>query len=205
MFIGIIPGAFPVESLEKKQDFLSFWVQLPSELLHDLQIGASVAIDGVCLTVVAVQEHAAKFDVMGQTLLTTTLADLQEHDLVHVERSVHFGAEIGGHILSGHIDAKGTVVAVETPPNNYVMTVEIPKPLHPYIFQKGFLALHGASLTIADWNEQKGHATFYLIPETVLRTTFGKKRVGDDVNIEIDRHTQAIVDTVKRTLASLQR
>ena len=140
------------------------------------------------------------FHAMQETLERTTLHQLTKGDQVNVERSATYGAEIGGHPLSGHIDGRATVTSVETPENNFKITFNVEKPLVPYLFEKGYVGIHGASLTIASLEEDTGRFTVWLIPETLRRTNLGTLSVGDEVNLEIDRQTQVIVDTISRCL-----
>jgi riboflavin synthase len=140
------------------------------------------------------------FDVMQQTLEVTTLGIVEEGGRVNVERSAKQGAEIGGHILSGHIDCSAEVVAIEEPENNRFVSYQLPAALMKYVFDKGFVAINGCSLTVAKVNREERQFTVCYIPETLRITTHGDKQIGDKVNIEIDRQTQIIVDTVERLL-----
>ena len=161
-------------------------------------VGASVAVDGVCLTVtrhdVAGQ---ADFDVMQQSLALTTLAGLQLGSRVNVERAAKDGAEIGGHPLSGHVDVMARISHIRRPENNCVLRITVPARYMRYIFAKGYIAINGASLTVAEVDKREGAFEVWLIPETLRLTTFGEKREGDALNIEIERQTQVFVDTVR--------
>lgn len=202
MFTGIVQGAFPIKSLQRKPGLLSLNIELPERLLEGLEIGASVAVDGICLTVTTVCEHWASFDVMQQTLALTTLGDLQQGDLVNIERSAKQGVEIGGHIVSGHVDGTVEVVAISEPENNRFVSYRAPAAAMKYLFEKGFVALNGCSLTVATVNREQHEFTVCYIPETLRVTTHGAKQIGDKVNFEVDRQTQAIVDTVENVLRS---
>jgi riboflavin synthase len=141
---------------------------------------------------------------MAQTLALTTLGALREGSRVNVERSARSGVEIGGHVLSGHVDAQVRITAIRRPENNHVIRFAVPAPWMKYLFAKGFVALNGASLTIADCGRESdgsGWIEVWLIPETLRMTTFGEKAEGDAVHLEIDRQTQVIVETVERVLA----
>lgn len=201
MYTGIVQGAFEIAELQKKEGLHTLSLRLPGDLLADLTLGASIALDGVCLTVVAIETDLVFFDVMQETLNLTTLGELDKGAKVNIERSAKQGAEIGGHVISGHVDGTVKVVAIERPPNNYFVRYEIPKSFLKYFFRKGFIALNGCSLTIADVD--KTTATFQVcyIPETLRNTTHGMKNIGDRINFEIDRQTQVIVDTVESILA----
>lgn len=203
MYSGIVSGAYPVTQMKKQEGLLSFTVKVPAELLHELEVGASVSIDGVCLTVTHYDDSSMTFDVMQQTLATTTLANIVEGQLVNVERSLLQGAEVGGHLISGHVDGMATICDIQTPPNNFVLTIELPEPLMKYVFPKGFIAVNGTSLTIAEVNKALHTLTFYLIPETLRKTSFANKKIGDLLNVEVERNTQAIVDTIQDFLSAM--
>jgi riboflavin synthase len=122
---------------------------------------------------------------------------------VNVERAARDGAEIGGHPLSGHIDFMARIAELRRPENNCVLRFAVPAPWMRYVFAKGYIAVDGASLTVAEaWRERDGSGAFevWLIPETLRMTTFGSKAAGDAVNIEIERQTQVFVDTVRAAL-----
>ena len=127
----------------------------------------------------------------------TTLAALAPGSRINVERAARDGAEIGGHPLSGHVDFMATVAAVRQPENNHVLRLAVPQPWMRYIFAKGYIAINGASLTVAEADRKDGWFEVWLIPETLRMTTFGEKESGMAMNIEIERQTQVIVDTVR--------
>lgn len=202
MFTGIVQGSFPLLAVERKPGLHSFTIELPDPLLDDLVIGASVAVDGVCLTVTAIDQGKVYFDIMQQTLSLTTLGELDTGDIVNIERSARQGVEIGGHVISGHVDNTAEVVAIEQPENNKFITYRAPAEQMKYIFAKGFVSLNGCSLTVASVNREEHTLTVCYIPETLRVTTHGAKVIGDRINFEIDRQTQAIVDTVENVLAA---
>ena len=201
MFTGIVQGVARIESLTDRPGLRSFRLRFAPGFAQGLEIGASVACDGVCLTVTALHGgDGADFDVMQQSLALTTLGDAVQGSLLNVERAARDGAEIGGHPLSGHIDVTGTVLAVRRPENNHVLRIG----LHPhwmrYVFAKGYIAVNGCSLTVAEADRRSGWFEVWLIPETLRATTFGARAVGDRLNIEIERSTQVFVDTVRDAL-----
>ncbi|MGL4187913.1 MAG: riboflavin synthase subunit alpha [Sphaerotilus sulfidivorans] len=198
MFTGIVQAVATVAALSDRPGLRSFTLQFPPGFLAGQEIGASVACDGTCLTVV--QHHdgdRADFDVMQQSLALTTLGTLQVGSRLNVERAARDGVEIGGHPLSGHIDFQATLVEVRHPENNHVLRIQVPPQWMRYIFPKGYIAINGASLTIAEVDRTAGCFEVWLIPETLRQTTFGDKRPGDALNIEIERQTQVMVDTVR--------
>jgi riboflavin synthase len=201
MFTGIVQGQAQVRHVAERPGLRRFTLGFAPGFDDDLAIGASVAVNGVCLTVTSRPAPGeATFDAMQQTLAITTLSGVVEGGTVHVERSANASAEIGGHVLSGHIDVQGTVTAVRTPENNRVLRIALPAPWMRYVFAKGYIAVDGASLTVAEAErapDGSGWFEVWLIPETLRVTHFGGCEVGTHVNIEIERQTQVIVDTVR--------
>jgi riboflavin synthase len=200
MFTGIVQGIAQVERIEDRSGLRTLRLSLPKGFDAGLQIGASVSVDGVCLTASALHDDAADFDVMQQTLALTTLGALTQGSRVNVERAAKHDAEVGGHVLSGHVDVQAVIAAIRTPENNRVLRIVLPAPWLRYVFAKGYIAVNGASLTVAEaQRERDGSGWFevWLIPETLRMTTFADKREGDALNIEIERQTQVIVDTVR--------
>ncbi|TDM09285.1 MAG: riboflavin synthase [Ideonella sp. MAG2] len=201
MFTGIVQGVAQVTRITDKPGLRSFTLRFPECFTQGLELGASVACDGVCLTVTAVgPEGEAEFDVMQQSLGLTTLGSLVEGSLINVERAARDGAEIGGHPLSGHVDFTAQLAEVRQPENNHVLRLAVPQRWMRYVFAKGYIAVNGASLTVAECNRQEGWFELWLIPETLRMTTFSHKKPGDALNIEIDRATQVFVDTVREAL-----
>lgn len=205
MFTGIVQGIASVARITDKEGLRSFTLDFPEGFCQDLEIGASVACDGVCLTVTALKgDTQADFDVMQQSLNLTTLGGLGQGGRINVERAAKDGAEIGGHPLSGHVDFMATIASLRQPANNHVIRFAVPAPWMRYIFAKGYIAVNGASLTVAEaGREADGSGWFevWLIPETLRMTTFGEKGVGAQVHIEIERQTQVVVDTVRDAVA----
>ena len=198
MFTGIVQAVATVARITDRPGLRSFTLAFPPGFCDELAIGASVSVDGVCLTVTArVGADAADFDVMQQSLNLTTLGTLVEGSRINVERAARDGAEIGGHPLSGHVDFQAAIADVRRPENNHVLRIAVPAPWMRYIFAKGYIAVNGASLTVAEADRQAGWFVVWLIPETLRITTFGDKGEGAALNIEIERSTQVMVDTVR--------
>ena len=201
MFTGIVQGTAEVLHITDRTGLRSFDLAFPPGFDEGLAIGASVSVDGVCLTACElVQPGRARFDVMQQSLGLTTLGGLSPGSRVNVERAARDGAEIGGHPLSGHVDVTGRILEVREPDNNRVLRVEVPASHRRYVFAKGYIAINGASLTVAEVDRRAGWFEVWLIPETLRMTTFGAKAQGQAVNIEIERSTQVVVDTVREAL-----
>ena len=200
MFTGIVQGTAQIKAIIERANFRTHVVEMPQEMLKGLQIGASVAHNGVCLTVTTIQDNLVSFDLMQETLKITNLGELKAGDFVNIERAMQMGTEIGGHILSGHVYCTADIVERLPSENNLQIWFQLPnQDTMKYVLTKGFIAVDGISLTIGEVREQSFCVN--LIPETIHRTLIGKKAVSEKVNIEIDPQTQAIVDTVERYLA----
>lgn len=200
MFSGITRGLFPVVAVEPRAGVTRFTVALDAAHCRDVQRGASVAIDGVCCTVIEqVGEHLS-FEAIAETLSLTTLGALHQGRLVSVERSYRVGDELGGHEVSGHVTGTGTVSARSFVGEQVDLTIAVPAVWMKYILPKGFIALDGSSLTVGE-TRAEGSFDVHLIPETLRVTNFAHKQVGAHVNVELDARTVAIVDTVERVLA----
>ena len=201
---GIVQGLAEVDAMEPRgdagaSDFRALRVRFPAGAAAGAQQGASVAINGTCLTVVDIAGDVLGFDVMGETLARTNLGRLGPGSAVNFERAARVGDEVGGHTVSGHVHAVGEIRAKERDGENVCVTVGAPPELMKYILPKGFIAVDGASLTVGetgpDW------FNVWLIPETLRMTVLGAHCGGEPVNLEVDAQTQAVVDTVERYLA----
>lgn len=200
MFTGIVQGIAQIYAIKDSDNFRTQIVKLPAEMRKGLAIGASVANNGVCLTVTEIHDDLVSFDLMQETLRITNLGGLKARDFVNIERAMQMGAEIGGHILSGHVYCTASVSQIIESENNRQVWFKLPtkKDVMKYILTKGFIAIDGISLTIGEVKNDEFCVN--LIPETLHRTLIGKRQIGDLVNIEIDPQTQAIVDTVENYL-----
>lgn len=198
MFTGIVQGTAEVVIVDEKENFKTHTLSLCNALREGLTIGASVAHNGCCLTVTKIDGDRVSFDLMQATLEQTNLGLLQVGDRVNVERAAKFGDEIGGHSMSGHISLTAEIVDIIASSNNRTLWFALPETAMKYVLRKGYIGIDGCSLTIGE--VEKGRFCVHLIPETLTRTLFGERKVGDRVNIEFDPQTQAIVDTVERVL-----
>lgn len=203
MFTGIIQAMAPIASIEKQSGLWRFGMTFNEKLRENIQHGASVAHNGVCLTVAAQEGNVVYFDVMDETLTVTNLDQYGVGDVLNIERAMRFGDEIGGHILSGHIAFSAELIEREATDTNSRLRFGCDSRWMKYILPKGFAAIDGASLTIGETGDNWFEV--YLIPETRTLTTLDNKVVGSFYNIEIDSQTQAIVDTVERVLAAQNR
>ena len=199
MFSGIVAGTYRVNSLTNVRNGQDQRLEIDlDDLTSGLKVGSSVAVNGVCLTVVSIDEATVGFDVIPATLSQTTLGLLSPGSLVNIERALRFGDEIGGHLLSGHIADVAEVVHVHRAPNECSIEFCIPKRWRKYCHTKGFVALDGVSLTLASFDHETGIGCVHLIPETLKRTTLNSVMVGSLLNFEVDPATLAVVDTVAR-------
>jgi riboflavin synthase len=202
MFTGIVQGTARIDAIDDLQGLRRLHLAFDSaDALRGAEIGGSIAVNGVCLTISALNDaQGASFDVMHQSLALTTLGALKPGDRANVERAAKADAEVGGHPLSGHVDTQARITTIHRPENNHLLRIAVPTPWMRYLFAKGYVAVDGASLTIAEARREadgSGWFEVWLIPETLRQTTFAKKRAGDALNIEIDRATQVVVDTVR--------
>ena len=197
MFTGIIAGLGYVTEASLSGDILRLGIQTSHG--QGLNIGASVAIDGVCLTAVKQENDIVFFDVISETLAKTTLGSLKKTSKVHIERSLKMGDELGGHLVSGHVHGVGRVTGLQKSP--WLLNVEVGPQLSKYIFEKGFISLAGASLTVVSICDQVFSVA--LIPETLKVTKFKDVELGDLLNVEVDQSTRTIVDQVEATVAKL--
>lgn len=182
MFTGIITDVGEVRALENRGD-TRFSIATAFDT-DSIGLGASIACSGVCLTVVDKGEDWFAVDVSAETLSCTMLGDWREGSRVNLERSLRVGDELGGHIVTGHVDGVGKVVDTRPEGDSLRITVEVARELARFIAPKGAVALNGVSLTV---NEVDGNSFgINVIPHTQQQTTFGALKSGDRVNVEID-------------------
>ncbi len=201
MYTGIVQTVAPIKSLVRHDGYTTFFIELPERLMADLQIGASVAVEGVCLSVTSMDGTVVTFDAMDATLERTNLASLASGDHVNVERSAKPTDENGGHNIAGHIATTAELVESKMQMPGAFIRFRIPQEWSKYVFKRGYLAVNGASLTVAEAEDDT--FTINLIPETLRQTTFPRYKPGDALNIEVDHQTMVMVDVVERTLERL--
>ena len=195
MFTGIVAGTAPIVEIGGDDSVRTFSVDL-NGFDSDLDIGASVSLDGVCMTVVNSDNGIVSFDAIYETLDRTTLSDRKVGDLLNVARSLRLGDELGGHILSGHIIGTAEILNRDEVGDGVDFLSSIPDGCNQFILEKGYIAVDGMSLTVGKCH---GDGFFlHIIPETLRITSIGSKSVGDLVNIEIDSRTQAVVEAMIR-------
>jgi len=200
MFTGIVQGTAEVLAIEPADKFVSLQLAFPERSSSGFSIGASIALNGTCLTVRSFEANRVWFDAIASTLELSNLSDLKPGSKVNFERAAKIGDEIGGHLMSGHIIDTIKVTAIDRTATNCCISFERPKKYARYLLDKGFVGLNGCSLTMTDVSDDS--FSVWLIPETLERTLFGTAEVGTRINLEIDPQTQAIVDTVEQYLSS---
>jgi riboflavin synthase len=183
MFTGIVTDVGRVRAVRDTNRDRRFEVETAFDL-STVDIGASIAHAGCCLTVVEKGEGWFAVEVSGETLSLTTLANWAEGRRVNLERSAKVGDELGGHIVSGHVDGVGEVLSIESEGGSHRVRIRVPRPLHRLIAQKGSIAVEGVSLTVNDIEDDVFGIN--LIPHTWDVTTLGELKVGSPVNLEID-------------------
>jgi len=183
MFTGIIEELGTVDSLSPGTDPARLRIRSP-HVLEGIALGDSIAVSGCCLTVTAVEGEHWSADVISTTLAATSLGDLAAGDTVNLERCVRADGRLDGHIVQGHVDGVGEVVGREEDAGTTLLRLALPGGLARYVVAKGSLAVDGVSLTVAAIDGDE--VTIGLIPETLSRTTLGRRAVGDRVNLEVD-------------------
>jgi len=185
MFSGIISFSGTVEDVQPSaQGGLRLRVRCENASGEDVEPKDSIAINGVCLTVTAIDHNVVDFDVVPETIARSALSDARKGDHVNVEYALRVGDRVGGHFVYGHVDAAGKVLALSPEGQGTRMRIELPPNLRRFVREKGFVSADGVSVTVAaagdDWFE------IALIPETMARTTLGRRKPADLVNLEAD-------------------
>lgn len=161
---------------------------------RDAAPGDSIAVNGCCLTIALLEENNLHFDVLEETRRLTNFSDFQPGTRVNLERSLRFGGKVGGHFVTGHIDATGTIVALEARGKDHYLRVRAPKGMTRYIVHKGSIAIDGISLTIAEVADDE--FAVWLIPHTMIATNLHSRQAGDAVNLEFDllaKHIEKLI------------
>jgi len=200
MFSGLIAHLGRVASLRGDlRNGMVLTVEAPGAIAEGVAEKDSIAINGVCLTVIAHDARTMTFDVVPESIIRAGFADLHEGDPVNVELSLRVGDRLGGHLVYGHVDANAAIAGKPVEGQGHRLAIELPGAVERFIVEKGFVAIDGVSLTVA--SVTPGYFTIALIPETARRTTLGTKGVGARVNIEVDpvaRYALAAVDAYRR-------
>ena len=196
MFTGIVEEIGIVK--ETSQDRLAFEAH---KVLEGTKVGDSIAVNGVCLTVVSLENRGFSVNVMPETLRCTNLGRLHYSDQVNLERALVLGGRLGGHLVLGHVDDTGEVMDVTSEETAHIMRISAPAKLMPYIVDKGFIAVDGVSLTVVDLDDFSFVVS--LVAYTMEHTTLGRKRPGDVVNLEADIIAKYVENLKERKRQSL--
>jgi riboflavin synthase alpha subunit len=196
MFTGLIESLGRIVSVAAAPAGLR--VRVSADIANAVAPGESVAVNGVCLTVVEAGAEGILFDVSPETIRVTTLGSLAAGTLVNLERSLRADARVGGHFVQGHVDATGTIAEVRQDGDSYRLTVAVPAALLPLIVGKGSIAVDGVSLTVASVDDDRGRFDVQIIPFTWQHTRFSAARPGDAVNVEYDILGKYVVRALER-------
>ena len=196
MFTGLIAELGRITAVEKGESSAVFTIAAP-QLISQIALGDSVAVNGVCLTATSITGDASTADVMVQTLAVTSLSQLSVGSPVNLELAALLNTRMGGHMVQGHVDGVATVVGL-TPGEKWAQfEITVPEKLAKYIVNQGSICLDGVSLTVGEINDSNNVVTVWLIPETLERTNLSTKKSGDLINIEVD----VLAKYVERLLA----
>jgi riboflavin synthase len=195
MFTGIVEERGTVASLVDLGDAMRVRIRA-DKVLQDSELGASISVNGICLTVAECGDDWFEADVMAETLRRTSLGNLVTDSPVNLERAARVDSRLGGHIVQGHVDGTGEVAAIEPSEQWTVMAIRVPAELTRYMVEKGSITVDGVSLTIVSVTESR--FTISLIPTTLAETNLGAKQVGDRVNIEVDVLAKYVEKLVQR-------
>lgn len=185
MFTGIVEETGTILSFDQAEE--AYVLKIKAEkVLEGIAYGDSIALNGCCLSVTQfnVETGEIQFDVLEETKRLTSLANLAQGNLVNLERSLSFNGKVGGHFVTGHIDATGDVEVIEKRGNDFYLRVSIPEEQSKYVVWKGSISLDGISLTVAEANPTS--LAVWLIPTTMDITNLKEKKVGDPMNLEFD-------------------
>ncbi len=202
MFTGLIEGTGTIKALQPVSK--GFSIQIESSFyLKDIKVGDSIAVDGVCLTVVSFTSKEFRADLSPETISRTTFKFRKPGDSVNLERALKVGDSLGGHLVTGHIDGVGQIKKITPLGNFFSLEIQVPKDLSPFLVPKGSIAIDGISLTINEVKEEI--VTLMIIPHTYKVTTLHTKKVGDYVNIEIDIIAKMVYNFVKPYLKTFEK
>jgi riboflavin synthase len=200
MFSGIVSHKAKIINVKRHNDYVGLVIKSPAGFNAKLKKGASISVNGVCLTSKDSGKNNLKFDVIEETLKKTNLNSVVKGDIVNLERSIKASTEIGGHLMSGHVHFTAKVKKIIEKDNTKDMNISLPGKYSDYVMEKGYIGINGCSLTIG--KVLKNSFNIHLIPETLKITNLNNLNEGDELNIEIDQTTITIVNTVKKTLVA---
>jgi riboflavin synthase len=196
MFTGLVAELGRITAIDKGESSAVFTVAAP-QLISQIALGDSIAVNGVCLTATSINGVSFTADVMVQTLAVTSLSQLTVDSPVNLELAALLNTRMGGHMVQGHVDGVATVVGL-TPGEKWAQfDITVPEKLAKYIVNQGSICLDGVSLTVGEINDANNKVTVWLIPETLERTNLSSKQPGDLINVEVD----VLAKYVERLLA----
>ena len=198
MFSGIVQETGKVIGFVKEKDIYNLSIECSSEFISDLKKGASISVDGVCLTVKDENPEILRFDLVEETIKRTNFQNIKTGDNVNLERSLKMGDEIGGHPVSGHIHGTSKVISIDKRDQSWDVKFSVESFMHDYMLHKGYVAINGCSLTVGEVSNES--FMIHLIPETLSITNLFQLEQDSVVNIELDQNTIIIADTVKKYL-----
>jgi riboflavin synthase len=197
MFTGLVEALGKVANVEMGNESAVFTFDSVS-FADQLNVGDSVSVNGTCLTVISIGSQSFAVDVMIQTLKLTSLQNLEKGDQVNLERAALVSSRLGGHIVQGHIDGTGSIAQL-TPGEKWLqMDIQFPSDLMKYVVPQGSICIDGVSLTVGSVSDDLHQITVWLIPETLTKTNFSAKKLGDLVNIEVDVLAKYVERLTKR-------
>lgn len=198
MFSGIVQEKAIINTLVEGNEHLTITIDCSKNFTKEQKIGDSVSVDGVCLTVTKKTNDSLTFDAVKETLNRTIIKNYVEGSCVNIESSLSYGGSVGGHLMSGHIHLKGQVKEVLIIGDSKDIVVDTSPEWSKYLFEKGYIGINGCSITIGKVNDTRFQV--HLIPETLKSTNLDSLVFGNEINLELDQSTIAIVDTTERIL-----
>lgn len=197
MFSGIIQAVVPIYSICDSINYKKYTVIFPQKLLKNLKIGNSVSNNGCCLTVISIKTNIIEFNLIHETLKSTNMNTLKIGDIVNIERSLNYNSEIGGHLMTGHIDCTGKIKKIIKSKKSITIWFKIKKKyLQKYIINKGSIGIEGVSLTVN--KIIKDYIRVSLTTYTASNTNLSLKKIGDSVNIEVDLIIKTIMNNTEK-------
>jgi riboflavin synthase len=197
MFTGLVQAVGRVTEVRRAEQSAVITFEV-ANFLEGCAIGDSIAVNGACLTVISMTEQTFEVDVMVQTLKLTSLDGIDVGSEVNLELAAKVSDRLGGHIVQGHVDGVGEVVAIEPGEKWQRMDISVPSHLMKYVQPQGSICIDGTSLTVGEIDDGKNAVTVWLIPETLRKTVLGKFSLGTKVNIEVDVLAKYVERLLKR-------
>ena len=198
MFSGIVQEIGIIDSLVEGNEHLTITVSCSMVFAKDKKVCDSVSVDGVCLSITKKTNSSLTFDAVKETLERTIIKNYAKGSYVNIESSLSFGGSVGGHLMSGHIHLKGIVKEVLIVGDSKDIVIDTSPEWSKYLSEKGYIGINGCSITIGKIHDSRFQ--IHLIPETLKTTNLDNLVFGDEINLEIDQSTIAIVDTTERIL-----